>query len=115
MPVVQVTASLMGVKQYGLRCGSKQYCVDELGFLVNHHDWDDNWIIGALKAEGIPEYTGEHREVVDNLRLYYAENGSAPTKRKICYVAGVSLRRMFELFLGLGIACRVAGIPRPAK
>ncbi|HPF69743.1 MAG TPA: TusE/DsrC/DsvC family sulfur relay protein [Candidatus Krumholzibacteria bacterium] len=89
--------------------------VDDKGYLVDFDQWNER-IAAALAAdEGIATLTDDHWAVIDFLREFQEEKGTAPMVRVLCQGVGMNLQRIYELFPGgpSKTACRVAGLPRP--
>jgi TusE/DsrC/DsvC family sulfur relay protein len=89
--------------------------VDDQGYLLDFDQWNDR-IAEALAAdEGIAALTDDHWTVIEFLREFQEEKGTAPMIRVLCRGVGMNLQRIYELFPGgpAKCACRVAGLPRP--
>ena len=98
-----------------LELGGRTFEVDEDGFLEDPELWDKE--VGALFAttEGVDDMTDDHWVVVDFIRNYYLEFGTAPMIRKLCKSTKMDLKRIYELFPSGPAkgACKVAGLPKP--
>jgi TusE/DsrC/DsvC family sulfur relay protein len=88
---------------------------DENGFMLRPELWDDDVARGIARADGIEEMGEKHWAIVRFIRAYWEEQDLAPTVRRLCKEAGVSVRHLFQLFPAGPArgACRVAGLPRP--
>ncbi len=89
--------------------------LDDKGFLVEPDQWNAKVAAALAADEGISELTDEHWRIIDFLRDYQQEHGTAPMIRVLCKETGFTLKRIYELFEqgpAKG-ACRVAGLPRP--
>ncbi len=89
--------------------------LDETGYLKEFESWTREIANELAMADGISVLTEAHWRVVDYLRSYQAEHGTAPMIRVLCRQTGCSLQEIYELFPkgpARG-ACRVAGLPRP--
>jgi tRNA 2-thiouridine synthesizing protein E len=88
--------------------------VDEDGFMNEPDLWTEE--IGAALAttEGVEEMTEEHWKVVNYIRDYFAEFGTAPMIRKLCK-GTFPLKKIYELFPSGPAkgACKVAGLAKP--
>jgi len=88
--------------------------VDEDGFMDEPDVWTKE--IGAALAttEGVEELTEEHWKVVNYIRDYFGEFGTAPMIRKLCK-ATYPLKKIYELFPSGPAkgACKVAGLAKP--
>ena len=97
------------------RDGERTFAIDEDGFIQEPDRWDRVLAEALARADGLAALTEEHWRVVDYLRGYWLQYGSAPMVRKLVKATGLPLRRIYELFPkgpAMG-ACRVAGLPRP--
>ncbi len=89
--------------------------LDDRGYMVDPDQWNDKVAAVLAENEGIFELTSDHWTVIDFLREYQEEKGTAPMIRVLCRGTGFTLQRIYELFEkgpAKG-ACRVAGLPRP--
>jgi tRNA 2-thiouridine synthesizing protein E len=91
------------------------YEVDEDGFLLNPQAWDENVAKDFATTEDISALTDEHWKVINYLRNYYTQFGTAPMVRKVCKETGFKLARIYELFPSGPAkgACKLAGLPKP--
>jgi len=89
--------------------------LDDKGYLVQPQQWNRQVAAALAADEGIAELTAEHWTVIDFLRAYQADHGTAPMIRVLCKETGFTLKRIYELFENGPAkgACRVAGLPRP--
>ena len=88
--------------------------VDEDGFIDDFNNWNESWVRHVKATEGIEELTDEHWKVVNYIREYFAEFGTAPMIRKLCK-GTFPLKRIYELFPSGPAkgACKVAGLAKP--
>ncbi len=95
--------------------GKIQIDLDDHGFMLDPDQWNDK-VAGALAAdEGISSLTEDHWKVIDYLREFQEEKGTAPMIRVLCRETGFTLKYIYELFENGPAkgACRVAGLPKP--
>jgi TusE/DsrC/DsvC family sulfur relay protein len=95
--------------------GELIFDIDDDGFIQQPDKWDAEVALALAKTDGVQELTDEHWVVIDYLRDYYLQYGSAPMIRKLVKGTGLRLKRIYELFPAgpaMG-ACKVAGLPRP--
>ena len=88
--------------------------VDDEGFLTEYDEWDDE-LAAALAAQIGIDLTDEHWKVLRFLREDFRDRGETATNRRVQTVAGVPVKRQFELFPrkpGKKMAY-VAGLPKP--
>lgn len=98
-----------------LQVGALVFDLDDDGFIQQPELWDATVAAVLARGEGVEELTPEHWVVIDYLRDYWVQYGSAPMIRKLVKGTGVRLQRIYELFPNgpaMG-ACKVAGLPRP--
>jgi TusE/DsrC/DsvC family sulfur relay protein len=89
--------------------------VDEDGFIQQPDLWNEALAAALAKTEEVEELTEDHWIVINYLRDYYQEFGSAPMIRKLCKKTGFKLKYIYELFPSGPAkgACKVAGLPKP--
>jgi TusE/DsrC/DsvC family sulfur relay protein len=89
--------------------------LDEKGYLIDPESWTRAVAADLATADGIPALTDDHWRVIEFLRTFQAEHGTAPMIRVLCKGTNCSLQQIYDLFPkgpAKG-ACRVAGLPRP--
>ncbi len=93
----------------------KQVDIDEDGFIQDPQIWDKDLADALAKTESVDEMTEEHWNVVNYIRDYYLEFGTAPMIRKLCKQTKTDLKRIYELFPSGPAkgACKIAGLPKP--
>lgn len=89
--------------------------LDEDGFLVNPHDWNEAIARYLAAQDGILSLTEKHWLIINYLRNHYMESGAAPLIRKLCTDNQFSLKQVFDLFPKgpANGACRIAGLAKP--
>ncbi len=94
---------------------------DAQGYLVNLDDWSKD-LAGVLAQKDELELTSAHWEVIDMIRDFYQQHGTAPAMRILVKLAKKSLgatkgdsKYLYSLFpYGPGKqAARYAGLPKP--
>lgn len=89
---------------------------DEDGFMANPTEWDKG-VAETLAAEiGITPLTDRHWTVIEFCRSDFADQGDAPTLRRITKVGGVPTKELYQLF-PKGPAKKVAyvaGLKKPS-
>ena len=95
--------------------GDSTIDVDEDGFIQEPDKWTKDVAAALAKTEGVDELTDEHWKMVDFLREYYIEFGTAPMIRKLCKATGFKLNKVYKLFPSGPAkgACKIAGLPKP--
>lgn len=91
-----------------------RYKLDQLGFLEDFEQWDEDFVELAMSQRDPPDTPKErHMQIVRYLRDYYAANRMLPTVYETCSANDLSLDELRELFPA-GYrrgACRIAGLP----
>ena len=89
--------------------------VDPEGFLADPAQWSPAMAADIAAANGIPELTDRHWQVVDFMRKTYLDTGSAPSIRTLGKVSGVPIKELYQLFPKgpAKLAAKIAGIPKP--
>jgi TusE/DsrC/DsvC family sulfur relay protein len=91
---------------------------DEMGYLIDPSEWDEQVAADLAKAEGI-ELIDEHWDVIWFMRSYLDEHQIAPDVRHVMkhltVLRGAGRNRVFELFPYGYVqqACKIAGMKRP--
>jgi dissimilatory sulfite reductase related protein len=91
------------------------YDVDEDGFLEDPDIWTEEVGTAFATTEGVDAMTDAHWVVVNYIRDYYQEFGTAPMIRKLCKQTKTDLKKIYELFPSGPAkgACKIAGLPKP--
>ena len=89
--------------------------VNEEGFFLLPDQWSEDMAPEIARAEGIPELTERHWQVIRFMREQYEKNGSGPTVRVLGKTSGVTVKELYELFPKgpAKTAAKIAGIPKP--
>lgn len=89
--------------------------LDNQGFMLDGDHWNDKVAEALAEDEGIDRLTEDHWIIIEFLREFQEEHGTAPMIRVLCSETGFTLKRIYELFENGPAkgACRVAGLPRP--
>ena len=89
--------------------------VDGEGFLADPAQWSPQMASDIAEANGVPELTDRHWQVVEYMRKTYLEPGSAPSIRTLGKVSGVPIKELYQLFPKgpAKLAAKIAGIPKP--
>jgi tRNA 2-thiouridine synthesizing protein E len=95
--------------------GDQTFVTDEDGFIQEPERWDRALAEALALTDGTGVLTEEHWRVIDYLREYWLEYGTAPMIRKLTRGSGVTLQRIYALFPAgpAAGACRIAGLPKP--
>lgn len=76
----------------------KQIEFDEEGFMVDSTQWNEE-IAAVLAAEiGVDPLTDRHWQIIQFCRKDFAEQGDAPTLRRITKEAGIPTKELYKLF-----------------
>lgn len=89
--------------------------VDAEGFLTDPGQWTEEIGREIAAANGLPELTDRHWQVIDFMREAYLKNGSAPSIRTLGKASGVPIKELYQLFPKgpAKLAAKIAGIPKP--
>ena len=89
--------------------------LDDKGFMLDPDQWNDKVAEALASDEGIEKLTEDHWKIIDFLRDFQEDKGTAPMIRVLCRETGFTLMKIYELFENGPAqgACRVAGLPRP--
>jgi tRNA 2-thiouridine synthesizing protein E len=91
-----------------------RYKLDQLGFLQDFEQWDEDFVELALEQRQPPTApAARHMQVVRYLRDYYAVHRTIPTVFETCSANELNLdelRYLFPAGYRRG-ACRIAGLP----
>ena len=89
--------------------------LDAEGFLTDPTQWDERIAAEIAAANGIPELTERHWQVVRFMRDRYLASGMAPSIRSLGKESGVPVKELYELFPKgpAKLAARIGGIPKP--
>ena len=95
--------------------GGKSLEIDEDGFIQDPDLWDKDVAVDLAKTESVDEMSERHWKVVQYIRDYYIEFGTAPMIRKLCKKTDTDLKTIYELFPSGPAkgACKIAGLPKP--
>ncbi len=98
-----------------IELGDNSIELDEKGYLAQPDQWTREVAQALAIDEGIEALTEEHWKILDFLRTYQDQHGTAPMIRVLCKETGFTLKRIYELFENGPAkgACKVAGLPRP--
>lgn len=88
--------------------------VDAEGFMTNASQWNEEIAKALANEEGL-ELTEEHFKVISFMRKDYAENGTAPSIRRLNKVGGISTKDLYSLFPDgpAKKAAKISGLPKP--
>jgi TusE/DsrC/DsvC family sulfur relay protein len=88
---------------------------DPEGFLLDPADWNEQLAEEIAHANGVPELTERHWQVVRFMRERYLETGTAPTIRSLGKESGVPVKELYQLFPKgpAKLAAKIGGIPKP--
>ena len=104
-----------------IEVNGKQVETDAEGFLANLDDWSED-VAQCLSAQDKLELGDKHWQVINWIRNYYAEYGTAPNLRAMTKSIGNDLgeefgdkKYLFDLFPygPAKQAARYAGMPKP--
>jgi TusE/DsrC/DsvC family sulfur relay protein len=94
---------------------------DEQGYLVNLDDWSEELAVALAEKDDL-KLSDSHWEIINMIRNFYQENGTAPAMRALTKLAKSKLGKekgdskyLYSLFpYGPGKqGARYAGLPKP--
>lgn len=91
----------------------KVYEIDDQGFLIDFHAWDNDFARGTAAAIGIAgDLAPAHWDVLNYIRDSYVKTGICPLVFQTCRAVGMRTREFRDIFPSgyLRGACRLAGI-----
>ncbi len=93
----------------------QQIEVDEDGFVVDPELWNEQIVQQFARLEEVGELTENHWKVINYLRNYWTQFGTAPMIRKLCKETGFTLQEIYAMFPSGPAkgACKLAGLPKP--
>jgi tRNA 2-thiouridine synthesizing protein E len=88
---------------------------DAEGFLQDPSQWTEALGEEIARANGVPELTDRHWQVVRFMRERYLTTGTAPTIRSLGKESGVPVKELYQLFPKgpAKLAAKIGGIPKP--
>ncbi len=92
-----------------------EVALDAEGFFLDPSQWTREMGEEIARANGIPQLTDRHWQVVDFMRKTYLETGSGPSIRALGKSSGVPIKELYELFPKgpAKLAAKIGGIPKP--
>jgi TusE/DsrC/DsvC family sulfur relay protein len=89
--------------------------VDAEGFLTDPQQWNEEIARAIASANGIPELSDRHWQVVTFMRDRYLATGTAPSIRALGKESGVPIKELYALFPKgpAKLAAKIGGIPKP--
>ncbi len=104
-----------------LEVNGRLIATDDQGYLTNLTDWSEDLAVELAKRDEL-ELSDVHWEVINLIRKFYEDNGTAPAMRALTKLAKQELgaekgdsKYLYSLFpYGPGKqAARYAGLPKP--
>jgi len=81
------------------RYRNSSYEIDDLGFLTNPDDWDENFALRQAYEMGMPNLlTDKHWRIIRFLRDRYRVTGEVPTIYETCEINSLKLEDLERLF-----------------
>jgi TusE/DsrC/DsvC family sulfur relay protein len=89
--------------------------LDAEGFFVHPEQWTEEMAPQIAAANGVPELTERHWQVIRFMRDAYLERGAAPSIRSLGKLSGVPIKELYALFPTgpAKLAAKIGGIPKP--
>lgn len=96
-----------------IECCGVSACVDEEGYLLNFHDWNESIACGLAEREGIKGLTDEQLDVLKFVRTHYEQFNYFPIIKSICKNLHQEKNCISEQFLNPAVVWKLAGLPKP--
>lgn len=95
--------------------GGQAVQVNDDGFLIDPGAWNDDMVADIAKTVGVEHLDAEQMQVVEVMRSEYEARGEGPNVRALERIAGIPIKRLYELFPKgpAKSAAKIAGIPKP--
>src|SRR4051794_10025091 len=94
--------------------GTQEVHVDTDGFLTEYDEWDETLGRELAFTIGV-DMTDAHWRAIRFLREDYLAQGETATLRRVSTLAGIPIKKLFELFPGKPAKkmAYIAGLPKP--
>ena len=88
---------------------------DAEGFLLDPSAWNEELALEIARANGIPELTERHWQVIRFMRETTLRLGTGPSLRTLGKESGVPIKELYELFPKgpAKLAAKIGGVPKP--
>ncbi|HCG98370.1 MAG TPA: sulfur relay protein DsrC [Actinobacteria bacterium] len=87
--------------------------LDEEGYLLDYHQWDESVAQAIAEKEGVGEITPDRMEIIKFMRTYYEKYKAYPILGNVCKNVHQPRDCVNEEFIDPLKAWRIAGLPRP--
>ncbi len=91
----------------------RKITLDQDGYLVNFHEWDEDVARGLATRWGIGELTTEDIAILKFIRDHYQRYNFFPIVSSICKSVHEPTDCITEKFMNPLIAWKIAGLPHP--
>jgi tRNA 2-thiouridine synthesizing protein E len=89
--------------------------LDEAGLLIDPEQWNETVAVELAHSLGIKDLSPDHWLVINALREYYFDFGTAPAMSHVCHTHDKNHLWVHDLFATCLNAWRVAGLPDPGE
>jgi TusE/DsrC/DsvC family sulfur relay protein len=96
-----------------LECADKPVSVDNEGYLVNYHDWNEKVAAAMAAKEGITKLTKEQLDILKFIRNHYEQFNYFPVVKAVCRDLHQGKNCVSEQFISPMLAWKLAGLPKP--
>jgi TusE/DsrC/DsvC family sulfur relay protein len=87
--------------------------VDDEGYLLNFHDWNETAAAALAEKEGITSLSKEHMAILKFIRDHYEQYNYFPIVRAVCRNLHQEDACVAEKFMNPIVAWKIAGLPKP--
>ncbi|MDI6816115.1 MAG: TusE/DsrC/DsvC family sulfur relay protein [Actinomycetota bacterium] len=87
--------------------------LDEEGYLIDYHQWDEAIAHALAEKEGVGELTPDRMEIIKFMRTYYEKYNYYPILRHVCKNVHQEKECINEEFIDPLKAVKIAGLPQP--
>ena len=89
--------------------------VDDEGYLINYHDWNEKVACDLAEREGVDELTADRMDILRFIREYYERYNFFPILGAVCKGLHQPRECVAEQFVDPLTAWKIAGLPRPEE
>jgi TusE/DsrC/DsvC family sulfur relay protein len=96
-----------------IECCGYSACVDNEGYLLNFHDWNESIAVGLAEKEGIKGLTEQQFDILKFVRNHYEQYNYFPIIKSICKNLHQDKDCVSEKFMTPAMVWKLAGLPKP--
>lgn len=96
-----------------IECCGVSACIDDEGYLLNFHDWNESIACGLAEREGIKGLTEEQLDILKFVRSHYEQYNFFPIIGSVCKNLHQEKDCISEKFINPAVVWKIAGLPKP--